>query len=81
MAFLLGTGLLFVAGIGRLGWSIQSIRGTTPPEQLDQWIFRVLSLFGTFFLIYHFAVGWLTRPIPAVQRPPLSHDTTHFGSR
>jgi hypothetical protein len=52
--FLLGTGLLLVAGIGRLGWPIQSIGGSSPAEKLDQAIFLALSLFGTFLLLLDF---------------------------
>ncbi len=56
VAFLLGTGLLLVAGIGRLGWSIQTLDGTTSAEALDQDIFWVLSVFGTVLLVFEFAI-------------------------
>lgn len=61
VTFLVGSGLLLVAAIGRLGWSIQTIAGVSPPENLDQGIFLILSLCGTFLLIYNFVVGWLAR--------------------
>jgi len=45
---LAGTLALTTAGLGRLGWGIQSFGGTTPPELLDQTVFWCLSLFGVF---------------------------------
>ena len=59
IAFLLGSGFLLVAGIGRLGWSLQTYGGNTPPELLDQIIFWFLSFVGTLLLIYDFAIGRL----------------------
>jgi hypothetical protein len=53
-----------VAGIGRLGWSIQTIGGKSPPERLDQAIFFALSLSGTFLLVYDFFVGQLSGQSP-----------------
>jgi hypothetical protein len=53
---LTGTGVLLVAGIGRLGWQIQTFAGTTPPECLDQAIFLVLSLCGTFLIVLGYFV-------------------------
>jgi len=49
--FLFGTGILLVAGIGRLGWPIQTLGGNSPAEKLDQGIFLLLSLSGTFLLL------------------------------
>ncbi len=54
--FLLGTGALLVAGIGRLGWDIQTWDGNTPPEKLDGIIFWTLSLGGTFLLLLDFFI-------------------------
>ncbi len=54
--FLLGTGILLIAGIGRLGWSIQTIGGATENETLDQLIFFYSSLFGTFVLLLGYFV-------------------------
>jgi hypothetical protein len=45
-----GAGLLLAAGIGRLGWAIQTIGGTSPPEVLDRRIFTALSHVGTFLV-------------------------------
>lgn len=56
--FLLGTGILLVAGIGRLGWPIQTIGGSSPAEKVNQGIFLVLSLSGTFLLLLNY---FLTR--------------------
>jgi TRAP-type C4-dicarboxylate transport system permease small subunit len=46
----LGTAFLLVAGIGKLGWSIQTYDGTTPAENLNEYIFLVLSHIGTFLI-------------------------------
>lgn len=54
--FLIGTGALLVAGIGRLGWDIQTWSGNTPPEKLDDFIFWTLSLVGTFLLLLDFFI-------------------------
>jgi hypothetical protein len=45
-----GTAILLVAGIGKLGWSIQTVGGTTPAEKLNEYIFWVLSCVGTFLV-------------------------------
>src|SRR5688572_20928973 len=45
-----GAGLLLAAGIGRLGWAIQTIGGTSAPEVLDRRIFTALSHVGTFLV-------------------------------
>lgn len=41
---------LLVAGIGGLGWAIQTYDGTTPAEKLNKYIFLVLSYVGTFLM-------------------------------
>ena len=56
-AFLLGSGLLLVAGIGRLGWPIQTWNGESQAEGLDMDVFLVLSLFGTFLVVFEYLVG------------------------
>jgi hypothetical protein len=56
-AFILGVGLLLVAGIGRLGWDIQTWGGESPPERLDTWIFWILSSAGTVLLIVDYALA------------------------
>jgi hypothetical protein len=45
-----GAGLLLAAGIGRLGWAIQTIGGTSSSEALDKRIFTALSHGGTFLV-------------------------------
>jgi hypothetical protein len=57
-AFLLvvGTGILLVAGVGKLGWSIQTMVGTTPAEQMNEAIFLTLSHVGTFILFLEVAL-------------------------
>ena len=57
VVFLLGSGLLLVAAIGRLGWGIQTWGGDSPAERLDQRVFLVLSLLGTFLLVFEFFLG------------------------
>ncbi len=47
---IVGTGLLLVAGIGKLGWSIQTWDGETSAEKLNDCIFWIASYIGTFFL-------------------------------
>ncbi len=55
--FLVGSAFLLVAAIGRLGWSIQTIDGHSPPERLDQVLFLILSLVGTFLLVFEYFAG------------------------
>lgn len=57
MLFLVGTGVLLVAGLGRLGWNIQTWGGYTPPEKLDNYIFWTFSLGGTFLLLLDFFIA------------------------
>jgi hypothetical protein len=57
VAFLLGSGLLLAAGIGRLGWSIQTWSGDSQAERLDQFIFLFLSLLGTFLMTFEYLAG------------------------
>jgi len=47
------------AVLGLLGWEVQSIGGTTLPEQTNQKWFRFLTLFGTGLLIFSLAHGML----------------------
>ena len=46
-----GIGTLLWATLGKCGWSIQSFKGTTLPEQVDDFLFRVLYLVGSFLLV------------------------------
>jgi len=55
--FLIGTGLLLVAAIGRLGWEIQTWSGKTPKEKLDKTLFWIFSVSGTFLLIFDYCLG------------------------
>ncbi len=59
--FLLGAGLLLVAGIGRLGWPIQTFGGRSAAERLDQTIFLALSFSGTFLLLLDFFLRRATK--------------------
>jgi TRAP-type C4-dicarboxylate transport system permease small subunit len=58
-AFLLGSGLLLVAAVGRLGWELQSWRGQSDAEILDLNIFVGLSLVGTFLVVFEYLAGRL----------------------
>jgi hypothetical protein len=42
-----GTTILMRATLALQGWSIQSFKGNTLSERLNQWIFRTLYLIGT----------------------------------
>lgn len=46
-----GTGLLLWATLAKGGWSIQSFKGTTLAEIVDEFIFRALHLLGTFLVV------------------------------
>jgi O-antigen/teichoic acid export membrane protein len=59
-AFMGGTGMLLVAGIGRLGWSIQTYKSQSPAEKIDRVIFWILSVGGTHLLVFDFALGKYT---------------------
>jgi uncharacterized membrane protein len=57
VAFAFGAGLLLVAGIGRIGWGIQSWSGESPAEVLDKWMFWVFSWLGTALLVVDYVIG------------------------
>lgn len=50
--------LLFVAGVGRLGWNVQTWSGNTPTERFNLWTFRGLSFVGLYLLLLSRALGW-----------------------
>ena len=47
---IVSSGFLLLAGIGRVGWSIQTWGSKTPPENLDRMFFLCLSYIGGFLL-------------------------------
>jgi len=55
---LLGSILLLVAGIGRLGWSIQTIDGTSAPERLNDSLFWLFSQLGAFAIFLEWSLRW-----------------------
>ena len=57
VTFLLGSGFLFVAGIGRLGWQIQTWTSASQVETFDQNVFLTLSLLGTFLVAFEYLAG------------------------
>ena len=52
----LGGLILLWATLAVQGWSIQSLDGDTPPEQINQWLYRGLSLCGTLLAVI--AASW-----------------------
>lgn len=51
-----GAGILLWAAIWELGWNVRSVGGESLPERVHQWLFRLMSFIGTFFLFL--AAGW-----------------------
>ncbi len=54
---IVGASLLLVAGVGKLGWEIQTIDGTSKPEMLNNSIFNMLSYAGTFCIFFDLALN------------------------
>lgn len=54
---IIGTGLLLLAGIGKLGWSIQSYDDKTTAEKLNDWIFWIVSYAGTLLIFIKLNYG------------------------
>ena len=50
---IISAGFLLLAGIGKLGWSIQTYGGETSLEKLNNCLFLILSHIGTFLLFLH----------------------------
>ena len=48
----IGTSLLLIAVVGRLGWgsSIVTMEGNTSPEEWNKWLFWMFSTLGTFLI-------------------------------
>jgi hypothetical protein len=55
--------------VGRLGWDIQTIKGHSPAERLDQGIFWTLSLMGTLLLVVDFFMNQRVRNEAAPRAP------------
>ena len=51
--------ILLFAGIGKVGWSIQTWNGDTAPEIVNNVIFQVLTFFGGFLLFTYLILIWL----------------------
>jgi hypothetical protein len=49
-------GIILVATLALLGWEIQSYKGQSLPEKVNQWIFRAQYWFGTFLFVA--SVAW-----------------------
>ena len=52
-----GSFLLLVAGMGGLGWAIQSFDGNTPAEKVDRLIPQVLAHLGGFMIFADLIAG------------------------
>ena len=52
---LAGRVVLLVAGLGKLGWSIQTWGGNSPIEVLNGWVFLGLSHLGMFLVFTEWA--------------------------
>lgn len=50
---IVSTVVLLIAGIGKLGWSIQTWDGESMPEHLNDVLFWAFSHIGTFLLFIH----------------------------
>jgi len=48
---LLGAFVTFWGGYAKVGWSIQTLGGTTPPEVFNERFFRVATGIGMFVLV------------------------------
>lgn len=58
--------LLLWATVGIAGWEVQTFDGSSTPEVANRWIYRILHVSGTFFLVWSVAWTWgssrATRP-------------------
>lgn len=46
----LGVAILLWATLGKIGWSIQTMNGNTLPEQVNDFVYRLLYIFGSICL-------------------------------
>lgn len=46
----IGVAILLWATLGKIGWSIQTVNGTTLPEQVNDFVYRLLYVIGSVFL-------------------------------
>jgi hypothetical protein len=53
----LGVAIILWATLAKGGWNIQTTKGESLPEKVDQWIYRLLYLVGSYFLVL--SVSWL----------------------
>ncbi len=51
-----GVGILLWATLAKQGWSLQTWGGNSQAEKLDQWVFCILYLIGSFVLVL--SVSW-----------------------
>lgn len=54
-----GIATLLWATLAKGGWNIQTIKGESLPEKVDQWIYRSLYFVGSYFLVV--SVSWAAR--------------------
>ena len=53
---LVGASIILAATLALLGWEIQSMKGNTLPERVNQWLFRFQYWVGTFLFVL--SVAW-----------------------
>ncbi|MFC1536110.1 hypothetical protein ACFL4H_01930 [Candidatus Neomarinimicrobiota bacterium] len=58
---LIGTAILLTAGIGRLGYEIQTWGGTTPLENMNKLVFRILTHLGSYILFTDLFLKYLRK--------------------
>lgn len=58
---LIGTVLLILAGLGKLGWSIQTASEQSQPEQLENAIFWVLTCSGMFIIFIEWSLNFFKK--------------------
>ena len=54
-----GTILLLTAGIGKLGWHIQTWGGQTPAESINDWLFFLLTIVGAWLLFTEIFIKYI----------------------
>jgi hypothetical protein len=57
IVFMVGSAMLLVAAIGRLGWEIQTWDGNSTAERVDDILFWTFSVFGTALIIVDYFLG------------------------
>jgi hypothetical protein len=56
---LIGLAIILTAGLGKLGWEIQTMSGTSPQESLNKIVFKIFSHIGTYILFTDLFIKYL----------------------